>query len=271
MKPKRITYGFIGVLCFISLSLLLCCSALAQKQPKPGQVWKDPVLGMEFVWVPGGCYEMGCGSWTSDCELNEKPAHTVCVDGFWMGKYEVTQGQWKRLMGNNPSHFKGCGDNCPVEMVLWDEAVKFAGRLSQRTGYTFRLPTEAEWEYACRSGGRKEKYSGGGDVDAVAWYDGNRQRGVQGWTQPVGSKRSNGLGIYDMSGNVLEWCGDWYEDHYYSRSPRNNPQGPSSGAGRVVRGGSWNLGAGWARCGGIRDGSIVQGDGLGFRLVRVGR
>jgi len=269
MKAKRIAYGCVGMLFFVSLCLLLCCSPLCKKGPKSGEVWKDPVLGMEFVWVQGGRYKMGCGSWTSDCNETEKPVHTVCVNGFWIGKYEVTQGQWRRLMGDNPYFFQECGDNCPVEFVSWDEVEKFARKLSQNAGYTFRLPTEAEWEYACRSGGKSEKYSGGDNADAVAWYAGNSG----GRTHPVGQKRPNGLGIYDMSGNIGEFCQDWYDKDYYGRSPRNNPLGPSSNGHRVIRGGGWNTyRASYERCA-SRDWTnpIGRSHNEGFRLVRVGR
>ncbi|OCC14196.1 serine/threonine kinase [Dissulfuribacter thermophilus] len=194
----------------------------------------EPITGMEFVWVPGGCFEMGCGSWQSDCDSDEKPVHEVCVDGFWIGKYEVTQGQWKRVMGNNPSKFKK-GDDYPVERVSWDDAQEFIKRLNSKSGRTFRLPTEAEWEYACRSGGKEEKYCGGSAVDRLAWYWGNSG----GSTHRVGTKAPNGLGIHDMSGNVWEWCEDWYDEDYYRNSPRNNPKCPSSGSYRVSRGGSW--------------------------------
>jgi formylglycine-generating enzyme required for sulfatase activity len=236
------------------------------KEPQPGEIWKDPKLGMEFVWVLGGCYQMGSGMWTGNCYDDEIPMHIVCVDGFWIGKYEVTQGQWQSLMGDNPSRFKNCGKNCPVERVSWNEAVEFARRLSQKTGYKFRLPTEAEWEYACRSGGREEKYSGSDNVDAVAWYLDNSS----GHTHPVGSKRSNGLGIHDMSGNVWEWCQDWYNKYYYGISPWDNPQGPSSGSVRVLRGGSWHINAGRVRCAyRNRSGPGGRGDYVGFRLVRI--
>ena len=224
----------------------------------------EPITGMEFVWVPGGCFEMGCGSWTDSCDGDEKPVHRVCVDGFWMGKYEVTQGQWKKVNGNNPSHFKK-GDNYPVENVSWKDAQRFIKKLnSMSRGGKFRLPTEAEWEYACRSGGRPEKYCGGDDVDRLAWYDGNSGS----HTHPVGTKSPNGLGIYDMSGNVWEWCADWYDKNYYKSSPRRNPHGPKNGSYRVVRGGSWNdysmnersASRIWFRPG-------VQYDILGFRLI----
>jgi len=192
----------------------------------------DPTTGMEFVAVPGGCFQMG--DTFGDGNSDEKPVHEVCLSDFSIGKYEVTQAQWQRVMGSNPSHFTQCGDTCPVEKVSWEDAQQFISRLNQQSGSNYRLPTEAEWEYAARSGGKSEKYSGGNDVDAVAWYSGNS--GSQ--THPVGQKQANGLGIYDMSGNVWEWVQDWYGN--YGNVRQQNPTGLSSGSGRVVRGGGWD-------------------------------
>ena len=194
----------------------------------------DPVTGMEFVWVPGGCFQMGCGSWAGNCGKDEKPVHEVCVGGFLIGKYEVTQSQWQKVMRRNPSCFKN-GDDYPVEDVSWNDAQKFIRKLSalNNNKYQFRLPTEAEWEYACRSGGKPETYSGGSLIDHVAWYSENSG----GRTHRVGTKAPNGLGLHDMSGNVWEWCQDW--DGHYPSGHVTDPKGPSSGSGRVVRGGSW--------------------------------
>ena len=220
---------------------------------------------MEFVRVPGGCYEMGCGSWTSDCDNDEKPVHEVCVDSFWMGKYEVTQGQWKKIMGNNPSSFKN-GDNYPVENVSWNDAKEFVEELNAWSSYEkYRLPTEAEWEYACRSGGTGEKYSGGRDVDRVAWYASNSG----GSTHPVGTKAANGLGIYDMIGNVWEWCEDVYDGRAYLKHSKINPALTSGGSSRIVRGGSWDgfpVSVTCANRAASYPGS--QGDNLGFRVVK---
>jgi len=201
--------------------------------PDPGAIWREPTTGMEFVWVPGGCYEMGSTSGDSD----EIPVHEVCVDGFFIGRYEVTHGQWKTVMGGNPSYLKR-GDTYPVEQVSWGDAKDFIRKLTSmnNSGYTFRLPTEAEWEYACRSGGKDEKYSGGGDASLVAWYNDNSGRS----THPVGTKAPNSLGIHDMSGNVWEWCEDWHDEDYYRQSAKHNPKGPSHGGYRVLRGGSWD-------------------------------
>ncbi len=232
--------------------------------------WKDPATGMEFVWVEGGTYQMGCGS--GDCPPNESPEHEVTVSGFWIGKYTVTQGQWQKVMGSNPSGFKK-GDNYPVETVTWDDAKEFIRKLNGKNGYTFRLPTEAEWEYAARSGGKAEKYAGGNDIDAVAWYGANSGKS----THPVGTKAPNGLGIYDMSGNVWQWCEDVYDDDAYGKHQRNNPVSTSGGSLRVLRGGSWSRDATWARCTfrGHWDpasrglGGRLGGSGLGLRLVKT--
>ncbi|PNU18567.1 formylglycine-generating enzyme family protein, partial [Geothermobacter hydrogeniphilus] len=194
------------------------------------------------------------------------PVHEVCVDAFYMGKYEVTQSQYQKLTGNNPSQFKG--NNRPVEQVSWNDAQGYIRQLNQRRGDSgiapYRLPTEAEWEYACRSGGKDEKYCGGDDVDAVAWYDGNSGNR----THEVGQKRPNGLGLYDMSGNVWEWVSDWYNSSYYGNSPRNNPQGPSSGSDRVNRGGGWfNAPGGLRSAYRVRSGPGRRYGSLGFRLA----
>jgi formylglycine-generating enzyme required for sulfatase activity len=229
--------------------------------------WKDPTTGMEFVWVEGGTYKMGCGSWAGDCKPNESPEHEVTVSGFWIGKYTITQGQWQKVMGSNPSHFQK-GDNYPVEMVSWDNAKEFIQKLNGKNGSKFRLPTEAEWEYAARSGGKAEKYAGGSDIDAVAWYGANSGRS----THPVGTKAPNGLGIYDMSGNVWQWCEDIYDDNAYVKHQHNNPVSTSGGSLRVLRGGSWFRDATWARCtfrGYFDPTSTKMGFGLGFRLVRT--
>ncbi len=234
--------------------------------------WKDPTTGMEFVWVEGGTYQMGCGSPAGNCPPNETPEHEVTVSGFWIGKYSVTQGQWQKVMGNNPSGFKK-GDNYPVETVSWDDAKEFILKLNARSGYSFRLPTEAEWEYAARSGGKAEKYAGGNDVDAVAWYGANSGKS----THPVGTKAPNGLGIYDMSGNVWQWCEDIYDVDAYKKHQRNNPISNSGGSSRVLRGGSWSRDATWVRCTfrgqweptshGL--GGHLGGTGMGVRLVRT--
>ncbi len=188
------------------------------------------------VYIPGGTFEMGCGSWTSDCQDDEKPVHTVTVSSFYMSSTEVTQELWVSIMGTNPSNFKG--DDLPVESVSWNDIQEFLKRLNSQTGQYYRLPTEAEWEYAARSGGKKEKFAGtNSNLDDYAWYGDNS--GSK--THPVGQKIPNGLGLYDMSGNVWEWCSDWYDGNYYKTSPDKDPKGAYSGSYRVLRGGSWSF------------------------------
>ena len=225
----------------------------------------DPVSNFEMVFVKGGSFTMGCTrEQGNSCRDNEKPSHRVTVGGFYIGKYEVTQAQWKAVMGNdnNPSHFKG--DNLPVENVSWVDVQNFIGKLNKQTGKQYRLPTEAEWEFAARggSGSKGFKYSGSNTAGNVAWYDNNGN----GKTHAVGSKSPNELGIYDMSGNVFEWCKDWYGT--YSDKAQTNPQGPSSGAARVTRGGSWNFDADRVRVS-LRSSPTpdVRANDLGFRLA----
>ncbi len=200
------------------------------------EVIKQLVANM--VRVEGGIFTMGATpEQGSDVEDNEKPTHKVTLSDFYIGKYEVTQAEWKAVMGKNPSHFKG--DNFPVENVSWSDCEEFIRKLNELTGKNFRLPTEAEWEYAAR-GGRHSygaKYAGDNDIDNVAWHDGNSN----GTTHPVGTKRANELGLYDMTRNVWEWCQDGYGD--YSSSAQTYPTGPGSADWRVLRGGSWSSGA----------------------------
>ncbi len=220
--------------------------------------------GIEMVLVKGGTFQMG----SNDGDSNEKPIHEVSVDDFYLSKYEVTQKQWVAIMGNNPSYFKG--DNLPVESVSWNDVQQFIRKLNTKTGVSFRLPTEAEWEYAARGGNKSKgyKYSGSDNVGSVAWYSGNSNNK----THPVGTKQPNELGLYDMSGNVWEWCADWYGGDYYSKSPYENPTGPATGASRVNRGGSWNDGAGGVRCANRNDSDPDSSDNdLGFRRCRAVR
>ena len=165
----------------------------------PGKIFKDCTDCPEMVVVPAGSFDMG-----SNNDTNEKPVHRVTINrAFAIGKTEVTQGQWKAIMGNNPSKFVECGDNCPVEQVSWDDAQAFIEKLNTKTGKKYRLPSEAEWEYACRAGGQHE-YCGGNNLDSIAWYGalakpaGNSNK----TTNPVAAKQANAFGLYDMSGNV---------------------------------------------------------------------
>lgn len=191
-------------------------------------------VSFRMIRVDGGTFTMGATSEQgSDAEADEKPAHSVTLSSYYIGETEVTQELWQEVMGNNPSSFKG--SRCPVEMVSWEDCQDFIRRLNQRTGKNFRLPTEAEWEYAAR-GGKKSygsKYAGGSSIGDVAWYYDNSGK----TTHPVAQKRANELGLYDMSGNVREWCQDRKDT--YPSSSQTNPTGPSLGSHHVIRGGSW--------------------------------
>ncbi|MDR1343397.1 MAG: formylglycine-generating enzyme family protein [Prevotellaceae bacterium] len=217
----------------------------------------------EMVLVQGGTFEMGCtNEQGSDCADDVQPVHSVTLSNFYIGKYEVTQAQWEALMDSNPSNFRG--GNLPVETVSWDDAQKFIERLNAATGKQYRLPTEAEWEYAARGGSKSKgyQYSGSSSVEEVAWFSDNSE----GATHPVGAKRPNELGIYDMSGNVWEWCYDRYGS--YPASAQHNPAGASSGSYRVFRGGSWAYDASY--CPVFDRGGNSSGDrgySFGFRLA----
>ena len=199
-------------------------------------------LVANMVRVEGGTFTMGATAEQGIyANVSEKPTHQVTLSTYYIGKYEVTQAEWKAVMGTNPSKHKG--DNLPVENVNWYDCQEFIRKLNELTGKQFRLPTEAEWEYAARGGKRSygAKYAGGGDIDNVAWYRGNNNS----TTHPVGLKRANELGLYDMTGNVWEWCQDWFG--YYSSASQTNPRGPATGDCRVLRGGSWCMDARFCR------------------------
>ena len=221
-------------------------------------------LRIEFVQIQPGEFAMGCSPGDSECWERESPAHRVRITrGFQMGKYEVTQEQWQAVMGSNPSDVKGA--TLPVEQVSWDDIQGFLQRLNARNdGYRYRLPTEAEWEYAARAG-TTDKYAGANALEDVAWYGSNSGK----TTHPVGQKRPNAWGLYDMLGNAWEWCQDWYGASYYASGPAENPAGPSSGSDRVFRGGAWFLLA-WNERVSYRGGSAsgYRDYGSGFRCVR---
>lgn len=198
------------------------------------------MIKIETVTLEGGTFLMG-----GNRDQDTRPKHEVTLSPFAMGKYQVTQAQWREVaalpkieidLNPDPSHFKG--DTLPVERVNWFECVEFCRRLSAHTGENYRLPTEAEWEYACRAGSTKRYCFGRSarQLGDYAWYHKNSD----GHTHPVGEKKANAFGLYDMHGNVWEWCHDWYDENYYQQSPRENPQGPESGTYRVLRGGSWS-------------------------------
>jgi len=236
-------------------------------------------IGMEFVLIPLGSFMMGSyispdevvSKYGGDAEFfkHEHPQHKVTIrQPFYFQTTAVTQGQWEKVMGDNPSKFKDSGDDCPVEMVSWEDTQKFIDNLNGMEGsdkFIYRLPTEAEWEYACRAGTNKE-FSFGDDASKLAeyaWYIENSEE----QTHQVGTKKPNPCGLYDMHGNVWEWCQDWYGS--YNSEPVTNPQGPDNGAYRVVRGGSWDDGAHYCRSA-LRghDWPDYRNDYVGFRLSR---
>ncbi len=223
----------------------------------------DTVSGMEFVRVPGGTFMMG--DTFGDGLENEGPVHEVELNPFCIGRYPVTQAQWLRVMPTNPSAFEG--DDHPVEQVSWFDVLNFLQQHAAMSPdrHPYRLPTEAEWEYAARSGGKDEKYAGGDQVESLAWFGENSD----GRTRPVGLKKPNGLGLFDMSGNVWEWCQDVFDEKAYPGHSRANPVTTGNGPDRAIRGGSFNLDEWSLRCA-RRFGfpADFSGPGLGFRLVR---
>lgn len=248
-----------------------------------GQNFTETAFGinMRMVYVEGGTFTMGCTSEQSGCDDDESPTRRTTVNSFYIGMLEVTQSQWEAVMGTTveqqrnkeqyPGLLRGTGADYPMYYVSWEESKEFCARLSRQTGKTYRLPTEAEWEYAARGGKKNEgtKYSGGWNIDNVAWNSGYDDS-----THPCGTKQPNALGIYDMSGNVSEWCEDWYG--IYLGYDTDNPRGASSGSGwgvsdcscRVTRGGDYGCWSGHCRVS-SRSGSCpgARFIGIGFRVV----
>ena len=221
-------------------------------------------VSFKMIAVEGGTFQMGSPESDAEADDDEKPQHEVTLSNYYIGETEVTQELWETVMGSNPSEFKG--PKLPVEKVSWDDCQTFIGKLNAQTGMKFRLPTEAEWEYAAR-GGKKSKgytYSGSNTIDDVAWYVANSGA----TTHEVGKKRANELGIYDMTGNVWEWCQDWYGETYYENNSTTDPQGPVSGTSRVLRGGCWWFDSWLCR---VADRNWLspghRNDYLGFRLA----
>lgn len=268
---------------FVLFVLLLFTACTTRKPMAEGSVETTTITvngeNIEMVLVEGGSFMMGCTpEQEGDAEENEKPAHEESVDSFYIGKYEVTQKLWNAVMGveTNPSYNIGC-DHCPVERVSWKDAQIFLTKLTILTGKKFRLPTEAEWEYAARGGNRSQgyKYSGSHHLDEVAWYQENYQKepcGKRKTTHAVGLKSPNELGLYDMSGNVWEWCEDTYQKEYVQNGKKVHSGWPFPGTyllfRRVLRGGSWGGEATGCRVSYIDfDGADYKDEYGGFRLV----
>ncbi len=212
--------------------LLSLQSAIGQEQ----KAAKSELPGIDMVYVKGGKFDLGDDSEAMD----RRPAHTVMLKDFTIGKYEVTEEQWVAVMGKNPSSYTYC-NTCPVTNVSFNDAIAFINKLNTLTGKHYRLPTEAEWEFAARGGvlenkTHMKKHAGKRLLQTIAWYEGN----AKDHPHPTGHKKANELGICDMTGNVEEWCNDWYSKDYFTHKDVSNPQGPDGGISKVVRGGSWN-------------------------------
>lgn len=264
-KNKKISLTITSTLVILFLTGM--ASAYAEAEMKPGTVFKDCPNCPDMVVIPPGSYERGSTNGDDD----EMPVQHVTIGkSFAIGKTEVTQGQWKSIMGNNPSGFKKCGENCPVEKVSWDDAQQFISKLNAKTGKQYRLPTEAEWEYACR-GGEKYEYCGSNDLDSVAWYGAySTQAGnSKVTTHPVATKKPNAFGLYDMSGNVYEWVEDSYHPNY-NKSPTDGSAWIGNGYERILRGSSWNGNPQDERAAGReRNLPVYRDDDDGFRLART--
>ena len=276
------------LLCFVlvlgTLFCLLACGGKDDNSVPDAKTAEttDPSTSANMIHVPGGTFMMG----SNEKEDDVQPVHQVTLSPFYIGKYEVTQAEWKEVMGRNPSFSKG--DNLPVENVSWFDAVDYCNKRSVKEGLTpcysgsgdniscdweakgYRLPTEAEWEYAARGGNKSQgyAYSGSNDIGSVAWYwDNSDSR-----THEMGTKAANELGLHDMSGNVAEWCWDWYAEDYYAQSPGRNPKRAGSGSYRLLRGGDWGYNAYHCRvayrCLGI---PYLCYSNYGFRLCRAMR
>ena len=258
---KKLVIALLGI-------IFVCGCIIAQSS-------KLDIAYIEMVFVEGGTFEMGCNSeMLDDCLDSEKPAHQVTLKDFYIGKYEVTQAQWYEIMGTDIRQQRdkagegwmifGEGDNYPMYYVSWNEAQEFIKRLNDKTGKSYRLPTEAEWEYAARGGnqGHGYKYSGSNTIGESAWYLGNSDD----MTHPVGMKKANELGIHDMSGNISEWVSDWYGS--YNSNAQTDPKGPTVGSFRVLRNGGWTDDGSRARVlYRFRSDSNSRDFDLGFRLA----
>jgi formylglycine-generating enzyme required for sulfatase activity len=246
----------------ISLCVFVVLLPLTATSQAPPDKTLVNSIGMELVLIPAGTFTMG----SEDGESDERPARQVTISRpFYLGKYEVTQGQWQAIMGNNPSLFRG-DPKLPVEQVWWSDVQAFIGKLNAKEGGNlYRLPTEAEWEYAARAGSTLA-YGFGNEVSRLgeyAWYRDN----AGGKTHPVGQLKPNAWGLYDMHGNVMEWVQDWYGR--YSDKPVTDPQGSPSGSHRMRRGGAWNSVATVCRSSNRYSVPGFRDDFLGFRLVRT--
>lgn len=235
-------------------------------EPEAGKTFKDCPDCPEMVEIPAGSFDMGSNSG----EAEEQPVHSVAIaQSFAIGKTEITQAQWYAVMKNRPSYFETCGDTCPVEQVSWTDIQEFIRKLNAKTGKQYRLPSEAEWEYACRAGKQHEEYCGGDVPDLVSWNSANSGTFLFNRPHPVATRQANAFGLYDMSGNVWEWVEDNYHDNY-NGAPVDGSAWRDSSSMRVLRGGSWGyqpkFGRAAARAG---FGPNIRYYSYGFRLARA--
>jgi formylglycine-generating enzyme required for sulfatase activity len=267
----------IGIIIFASV-LLLLISLVSHETVLGNKAYTRRTftnsIGMKFVLIPAGAFMMGSPPDEPGRGDDERQHQVTLTKAFYMGVTEVTQEQWRQIMGNNPSHFQDCGAHCPVEFVSWNDCQEFVQRLNQREGdNNYRLPTEAEWEYACRAGSITAFANGsitetgcGHDpnLDVMGWYCGNSGKEPH----PVAQRKSNALGLYDMHGNIWEWCQDWYGP--YPSGDAIDPTGPSSGSDRIIRGGGWHEDVEGCRSA-LRVGRAPASKAgtLGFRLART--
>jgi len=256
----------------IAIAIFLAVAATRLSAPGPASFYLEPTTGMVLVAVPPGSFVMGSQPTEAGRNVDETPHRVTLTDVFYIGQREVTQAEWKQVMNSNPAHFSSCA-RCPVEQVTFDEVNDFLARLSGNTvAMRFRLPTEAEWEYACRAGATTPFNTGEqltadqANIDGRYPYAGGPAGAARGKTTPVGSFKPNAWGLSDMHGNVWEWTNDWYGP--YDGAHATNPPGPSRGTKRVIRGGSWAFDANSARCA-LRYTHSPQDKGysLGFRVV----
>ena len=294
----KLIINFSNLLSLVTLFLIPvlveAAGPIAATKPVPAKEadsWLEPTIGMKFTKIPAGCFQMGQSpdemrSLTrkipsGDYEkyyLDETPQHKVCVDEFWMGIHEVSQREWQKVMEFNPAVFQEDLD-FPVEMVSWDDAQLFINKLNELNNSSeFRLPTEAEWEYAARAGTTTMYNTGDTITGAQANFNGtfpfamNLRDVYRKSPTKAGSFPANAFGLYDMHGNVWEWCGDWYQSDYYQKSPDRNPSGPETGQMRVLRGGSWFRYSAHVRSATrYKNKAVGQFADTGFRLVKSPR
>jgi formylglycine-generating enzyme required for sulfatase activity len=274
----------LGAALVLLVAAALPSSAPAQLRSKPGAdaiaagtAWRESLTGVEFVYVPGGEFEQGCGAWITNCSSDAKPSRRVKLDSFWIAKTEITQGQWRTMMGVNPSRQRP-GERYPTEQVSWIQAQEFVHRLNDQSGRgIFSLPTEAQWEFACRSGGKRIAFgTADGKLDRQSANYGTDSccgpDATDGYSQssPAGTYPPNTLGLHDMTGNLWEWVQDNYDGSAYLSGRVTNPMMEDKGPTRVIRGGSFTSSPGISRCTDRRDmGAETRYFDVGFRVVRI--